>query len=95
MKTLLSPKNPYKLSHMTKFTLNIHEAKTHLSRYLKKVRQGNQIILCKSGKPVAEIIPYKEKSGKKRPFGLAKNWISIPKSFYDELTEDDFPGVGL
>ncbi|MDH4194216.1 MAG: type II toxin-antitoxin system prevent-host-death family antitoxin, partial [Nitrospirota bacterium] len=35
--------------------LNIHEAKTHLSRYLDKLKKGETIILCKHNEPVAEI----------------------------------------
>ena len=37
--------------------LNIHEAKTHLSRYLAKLKKGETIILCKRNKPIAEIRP--------------------------------------
>lgn len=81
---------------MTKFdyNINIHDAKTHLSRYLNRVREGQIITLCKNGKPIAQIIPFKQEKGD-REFGLAKGLIEIPDSFYDELTDDDFPGIGL
>ena len=36
--------------------LNIHEAKTHLSKYLAKLKAGDRILLCKRNQPVAEII---------------------------------------
>ena len=79
---------------MTK--LNIHEAKTHLSRYLHKVQEGETILLCKNGVPVAQIIPLtKELRPKKRPMGLAKGKIKIPPSFFEPLTDEEFPGVGL
>lgn len=77
--------------------INIHEAKTHLSKYLHQVEEeGKNIILCRNGDPVAEIKPLKKKKGKKRViFGLGKGMVTIPDSFYDELTDEDFPGIGL
>jgi len=41
-------------------TVNIHEAKTHLSRLLERVAQGEQIVIAKAGKPVACLIEYSE-----------------------------------
>lgn len=41
---------------MTK-TVNIHEAKTHLSRLLEEVRQGEHVIIAKAGEPIAELRP--------------------------------------
>ena len=42
--------------------VNIHEAKTHLSRLLDRVAQGHGFIIAKAGKPVARVIPYTENS---------------------------------
>lgn len=39
-------------------TVNIHDAKTHLSRILERVRQGETVIIAKAGEPVAQLIPY-------------------------------------
>lgn len=39
-------------------TVNIHEAKTHLSRLLEQVASGERVIIAKAGKPVAELKPY-------------------------------------
>lgn len=74
--------------------INIHDAKTHLSRYLNQVREGQIITLCKNGMPIAKIIPFRQEKGE-REFGLAKESIEIPGSFYDDLIDDDFPGIGL
>ena len=41
-------------------TVNIHEAKTHLSRLLERVAQGEQIVIAKAGKPVACLVGYSE-----------------------------------
>jgi prevent-host-death family protein len=68
--------------------LNIHEAKTHLSRYLEEVEQGETIILCRRNQPVAEIRPLPARRHKKRPIGLAKGIFGVPDSFFDELPVD-------
>ncbi len=38
--------------------MNIHEAKTHLSRLLEELEKGEEIIIARHGKPVARLIPY-------------------------------------
>jgi prevent-host-death family protein len=79
---------------MTK--LNIHEAKTHLSRYLHRVQEGETILLCKNGIPIAQITPLtKEFRPKKRLMGLAKGLGKVTDKFFEPLTDDDLPGMGL
>ncbi len=68
--------------------LNIHEAKTHLSRYLEKLKKGETIILCKRNEPIAEIRPLPVHPNRKRPIGLAKGQLTIPKEFFDSLPDD-------
>ena len=68
--------------------LNIHEAKTHLSRYLEKLKKGETILLCKRNEPIAEIRPLLAQPTRKRPIGLAKGQLTIPKKFFDSLPED-------
>lgn len=41
-------------------TVNIHEAKTHLSRLLERVRRGSTIIIAKAGRPIARLVPTGE-----------------------------------
>ena len=69
-------------------TINIQEAKTHLSHYLNEVAKGESIILCKRNKPVAEIRPIADKISGKRPIGLAKGTFTVPASFFEELPEE-------
>ena len=38
--------------------VNTHEAKTHLSRLLERVAEGEEIVIAKAGKPVAKLVPY-------------------------------------
>jgi antitoxin (DNA-binding transcriptional repressor) of toxin-antitoxin stability system len=68
--------------------LNIHEAKTHLSRYLSMIGKGESIILCKRNQPIAEIRPLQPHRGRKRPIGLARGQFTIPKEFFDPLPEE-------
>jgi len=65
--------------------LNIHEAKTHLSRYLKRLAKGETILLCKRNVPIAEIRPIPPAKKSQRPIGLAKGQFQIPPDFYEPL----------
>ena len=76
-------------NYTTMIKINIHEAKTHLSHYLAKLRkQGETIVVCNRNQPIAEIRPLPTPPSRKRPLGLAKGLITIPKEFFDELPAD-------
>jgi antitoxin (DNA-binding transcriptional repressor) of toxin-antitoxin stability system len=68
--------------------LNIHEAKTHLSRYLAKLRRGETILLCKRNIPIAEIRPLPQRRKGKRPIGLAKGEFEVPPEFFEPLPSE-------
>lgn len=68
--------------------LNIHEAKTHLSKYLAKLKAGERILLCKRNHPVAEITALPEPPAQPRPIGLAKGRFSVPPSFFEPLPDE-------
>jgi prevent-host-death family protein len=59
-------------------SVNIHEAKTHLSRLLEEVQQGKEIIIAKAGKPIARLTAYENATPPLRvPGGLeGQIWIS-------------------
>lgn len=65
--------------------LNIHEAKTHLSRYLPALAAGETILLCKRNVPIAEIRPLRPIRTSPRPMGLGVGEIGIPASFFDPM----------
>lgn len=65
--------------------LNIHEAKTHLSRHLARLARGESILLCKRNIPIAEIRPLPQSRKTKRPLGLAKGTFKVPKRFFEPL----------
>lgn len=67
--------------------VNVHEAKTHLSRYMDRVTRGETILICKRNVPVAELRPVKKKNRVPR-IGLAKGEFTIPKEFFDPLPDD-------
>lgn len=68
--------------------LNVHEAKTHLSRYLAKLKKGQTILLCRRNTPVAEIRALPATPEKPRPIGLAKSKFRVPPSFFEPLPEE-------
>jgi len=68
--------------------LNIHEAKTHLSRYLSRLAKGETITLCRRNVPVAEIRPIPPDRKERRPIGLAKGTFKVPKKFHDPLPDE-------
>ena len=72
--------------------INIHEAKTHLSRYLTRLSRGEVIVLCKRNVPVAEIRPLPAARTGKRPLGLARGELVIPPAFFEPLPGDVVAG---
>lgn len=75
--------------YLVMIKLNIHEAKTHLSKYLINLEKGESILLCKRNQPIAEIRPLPPVLQGQRPFGLAKGTITMPDSFWDPLPDDE------
>lgn len=67
-------------------TVNIHEAKTHLSRLLERVMNGEEVIIAKAGKPVARLTVYSEKPAC-RISGLDAGKVIIHPDFDDPLPE--------
>lgn len=74
-------------------TVDIHEAKTHLSRLLEDVRAGEEIIVAKNGTPYARLVPPEVPL--KRRLGFVDG--TIPDEFFDPLPDDEldaWDGVG-
>ena len=71
----------------TVIRVDIGEAKTHLSRYLARVRAGETVVVCRRNEPIAEILPIAQQSSEPRPFGLSRGRFSVPASFFDPLPE--------
>jgi prevent-host-death family protein len=68
-------------------TTNVHEAKTHFSKLLERVSKGEEVIIAKSGTPVARLIPYS--SGvRKRQFGKDSGLFDVPEDFDAPLSAE-------
>ena len=61
-------------------TINIHEAKTHLSKLLEEVSKGGEIVIAKSGKPVAKLTGISPAKPIRKP-GFLKGKIKISSDF--------------
>jgi len=68
-------------------TFNIHQAKTQFSRLVDKAAGGEEIIIAKSGKPVARLVPYMPKGAVRRP-GTMRGKIRIKKNFDETLPKE-------
>ena len=66
--------------------VNIHEAKTHLSRLLERVASGEEIVIAKAGRPVARLVRYDESDEPRTP-GAWKGRVWVADDF-DELPPD-------
>ena len=66
--------------------VNIHNAKTHLSELIKLAANGEEVIICKSGKPTVKLIKYNTTTQKRQP-GYWKGKVTIKEGF-DKLPDD-------
>ena len=66
--------------------VNVHEAKTHLSRLLDEVHAGKEIILAKGGRPYARLLPLEGKASGRQP-GRLKG--ALEDFFFDPLPESE------
>lgn len=67
--------------------VNVHEAKTHLSKLLEEVAQGKEITIAKAGTPVARLVPLSNGVPRRIP-GFLKGRITISDDFDAPLPED-------
>jgi prevent-host-death family protein len=67
-------------------TVNIHEAKTHLSRLVEEVAAGAEIVISKNGVPRAKLVPLD--SSKKLKFGVMKGKLRYPDDFDAPLPDE-------
>jgi prevent-host-death family protein len=66
--------------------INIHDAKTHLSRIVEEVAAGKEVIIAKAGKPMAKLVPLDAKPSAKT-LGLLKGKVRIPADFNEPLPD--------
>ncbi|NPV53381.1 MAG: type II toxin-antitoxin system Phd/YefM family antitoxin [Firmicutes bacterium] len=66
--------------------VNVHEAKTQLSMLLARVKNGEEIIIAKAGKPIARLTPVMEPPARRVP-GKAKGMVTLSPDFDEPLPE--------
>jgi prevent-host-death family protein len=67
--------------------VNVHEAKTHLSKLLERVALGEEVVIAKAGKPVAKLVAIDTRP-KTRLLGSAKGEFVVPEDFNDPLPKE-------
>ena len=68
--------------------VNVREAKAQLSRLLKLVEAGEEVVIARNGVPVARLVALPKKAGKRQP-DQWKGMITVPDSFFDPLPEEE------
>jgi len=67
--------------------VNVHEAKTHLSRILERVTEGEEVIIMRSNIPIARLVPI-QSAPKRRELGWARGEFTVPDDFDAPLPPD-------
>jgi prevent-host-death family protein len=78
---------------MADSTVNIHEAKTHLSRLVERVERGEEVVIARAGRPVARLVPFRPRTAPRVP-GLWRGRVEVATDF-DATPEgliEDFEG---
>jgi prevent-host-death family protein len=70
-------------------TVNMHEAKTHLSRLVDRAAKGEPFVIARAGKPLVRVVPIEERPAEKPPrFGFMRGQFSVPDDF-DAMFADE------
>jgi len=72
--------------------INIHEAKTHLSKLVEKAAAGESFIIAKAGKPMVAVVPFNPVQNQQQRVGFLKGQIKIPADF-DRLGEKEIADI--
>ena len=71
------------------YQINIHHAKTHLSKLVEEVALGEEIIIAKAGKPIAKLVPIDKPKKNIRVPGSMKNQIIFTDNYNQPMREDE------
>ncbi len=71
---------------MAQPTVNIHDAKTHLSRLVERVEAGEEIVIARAGRPVARLVPFRARTKPRTP-GLWRGRVRLAADF--DATDED------
>lgn len=70
-------------SEADELVVNVHEAKTHFSKLLRRVQSGQVVIIAKASKPIARIVPLHEAAPSGRSFGAFKGSVECTPDAFD------------
>ena len=73
--------------------VNVHAAKTNLSRLIEQARAGEEVVIARNSEPMVKLVPV----GRARPqrvFGSMKGRLTIPPEFFEPLPEDELEAWG-
>lgn len=71
--------------------INIHQAKTNLSKLIEAVITGEEVIIAKAGKPLVKLVPYVEERKSRTPGGW-EDRVVMSEDFDDELPKEILAG---
>jgi prevent-host-death family protein len=75
-------------------TVNIHEAKTHLSRLVEDAAAGEEVVIAKAGRPVARLVALAAPS-RVRKVGVLKGKLALPEDFDAPLSAEELREFGI
>ncbi|MEO8570075.1 MAG: type II toxin-antitoxin system Phd/YefM family antitoxin [Chloroflexota bacterium] len=70
--------------------VNIHEAKTHLSRLVERVEAGEEVVIARAGRPVARLVPFTARTQPRIP-GLWRGRVRLASDF--DRTDEEILGA--
>ena len=68
--------------------VNMHTAKTHLSRLIKRACAGEEIVIARNNEPVVKLVPV-HPAKPKREFGSLKGQVVVTDEFFEPLPDDE------
>lgn len=74
-------------------TVNVHKAKTQLSKLIAMAERGEEVVIARGDKPVAKLVPINPKP--KRRLGLLQGKIAIGPEFFEPLPEEELEAWGM
>jgi prevent-host-death family protein len=69
-------------------TVNIHQAKTNLSRLLSQVELGEEIVIANRGVPIAKLVPFQASSNRRESLGIDQGRFVVPEDFNASLPDE-------
>ncbi|MFN8612900.1 MAG: type II toxin-antitoxin system prevent-host-death family antitoxin [Vulcanimicrobiota bacterium] len=67
--------------------VNVHEAKTQLSRLLERAHSGEEIVIAKNGRPYARLVPIE--ASQPRQLGFLRGTFEVGPEFFEPMTDDE------